>query len=203
MAMTQISPEERAAVTAPDVALPAHRRFTLVEYERMVDIGILTAEERVELIESELFQMPPMKGPHAACVSRTQEWLHEGVGRQAIVRSQLPVRLPPDSEPEPDVALVHRRFDHYALRHPEPADILLLIEVSDTTLRYDRDVKLRHYAAAGIPEVWIVDLTAEQVLVYRAPHAGAFTRTAVVGREGVLSPEAFPDLSLRVDDLPQ
>ena len=173
------------------------------EYYRMADAGIPHSEERVELLDGEIIQMPPIGSWHAMCVTFLTEWFIVRLEGRALVRSQNPVRLDPHGEPEPDVALVRLRSDRYVTGHPGPEDVLLLIEVSDTTLRYDRDVKLLRYAEAGIPEVWIVDLELEpdQVLVYRQSRGGAYQESLVAQRGDMLSAAAFPDLTLLVDDL--
>lgn len=180
--------------------LPARRRFTVEEYHRMGEAGILREDDRVELLKGEIIQMAPIGSRHAACVSRLGDWLAKRLPDTAAVRIQNPIRLPPRSEPEPDLVVVRRRDDFYATAHPGPGDIFLLIEVADTSLEHDRDVKLPLYAAAGIPEVWIVDLERRRVLVYRQP-AGASYRQVTVVEEGTLSPTAFPQLAIRLDEI--
>ncbi len=150
------------------------RLFTLDEFERMVEAGILTENDRVELVEGDIVEMAAKGSHHAACVTRINVLLIRHPGQSAVVRIQDPVRVSGSSELEPDVALVRSRNDLYADSHPGPNDVLLLVEVSDTTLVYDRGVKLALYAKAGIKEVWIVSLPDEVIEVYARPEA---TRT--------------------------
>ena len=131
--------------------LPTRRLLTIEEYDRMGELGILHEDDRIELIDGELVQMTAIGGTHAASVTRLDGWFNARLVGRATVRVQNPIRLPPRTEPEPDIAIVRFRLDFYATKHPEPEDVLLPIEVSDTTLGYDRGVKLPLYAAAGIP----------------------------------------------------
>jgi Uma2 family endonuclease len=177
------------------------RRFTIDEYERMIEAGILYEDERVELLEGEIVCIAPIGTPHSGCVDFLNRWFTLHLPPTALVRVQNPIRLEPGSEPQPDICIVRYRADYYRARHPIPEDIFLVIEVADTTLSYDRDVKLPLYAAAGIPEAWIVDLAVGQVLVYWSPRRGRYTRSQVVERDGTLTPRAFPDLHLPAADL--
>jgi Uma2 family endonuclease len=158
--------------TAED--LIRRHRFTVDDFYRMADDGILAADARVELIDGEVIEMPPIGAPHAFVVTDIQNLLIAAVGDKAIVRVQNPVRLGRHSEPQPDIALVTPPASKYRTRHPEAADILLLIEVADTSLRLDRDLKLGLYARSGIPEVWLVDLNARAIRRYRAPSATGY-----------------------------
>ncbi|WP_448575734.1 Uma2 family endonuclease [Thermomicrobium sp.] len=185
--------------TVPPV--PTRHRFTVDDLERMVRSGILREDARVELIEGELYDMNPIGWAHQACVNRLTELFVRALHGQAIVQPQGPVRLSDRSLPQPDLALLRPRADFYARSGPGPADVLLLVEVSDTTLAYDRDIKVPLYARAGIPEVWVVDLAGGQVLVFRTPMQDGY-RDSQVHRPGDrISPQAFPDISLAVDDL--
>lgn len=180
-------------------AVLTKRRFSVDEYYRLAETGILHPDERVELVDGEIVVMSAIGSAHAWCVRRLNRWFSTRVGDRALVSAQNPVRLSPYSEPEPDLALLQPRPDEYRAAHPGPEDVLLLIEVSDTTLRYDREVKLPLYAAAGIPEVWIVDLPRRRVEVYREPRGDTYQSAAVYEPGAVLSPAAFPDLHLRCD----
>ena len=177
------------------------RRFTVDEYDCMGRAGILHEDERVELIDGEIIQMAAMGARHASCIIFLTEWFILRLAGRALLSPQTPLRLGPRQEPEPDVALLRPRPDRYATGHPGPADVLLIIEVADTSLEYDRDVKLLRYAASGIPEVWIIDLEGERVLVYRRPHSGGYEYTETVELGGTLVPQAFPDLALPVAEL--
>jgi Uma2 family endonuclease len=136
------------------------RRFSVDEYHRMAEAGVLQPTERVELIEGKIVQMAAIGSRHAECVDRLNRILVQGIEDRGTVRVQNPVRLSDHSEPEPDIALVRPRPEGYADRHPGPDDALLIVEVADTTLTLDREVKMPLYARAGIPECWTVDLVA-------------------------------------------
>ncbi len=184
------------------MAMPlAHRRFTVDEYYRMAEAGILGEDDRVELLDGEIIEMTPIGDRHAATVTRLDDLFHERVGQRATVRVQNPVRLHHYAEPEPDVALVARREDRYVGGHPVPADVLLIVEVADTSLVYDRERKLPAYAAAGIPEVWLVDLTADRIEVYREPSGGAYRDRRVLGREAALTVLRLPDVALPASEI--
>ena len=176
------------------------RRFMVDEYHGMAEAGILHEDEPVELIEGELIQMAAVGSRHMACVMILGEWFTPRLAGRARVSIRNPVRLSSGSEPEPDVAILRPRPDRYRTALPRPEDVLLVIEVSDTTLRYDRDVKLPLYAAAGIPEAWIVDLEGRRILVYRAPAGAAYDDTATV-EQGTVSPAAFPDIVISGEEL--
>jgi len=176
------------------------RAFTVAEYHRMAEAGILHEDDRVELLEGEIVEMSPIGDRHANCVARLTMLLPGRVSGRAIVWVQNPVRLSERSEPQPDVALLWFRPDFYP-RHPGPADVLLLIEVSETSLDTDRAVKVPLYARAGIPEVWLVDLLGEVVEVFREPGPEGYGRVERVGRGGRVVPGALPDLFVNVDDI--
>ncbi|MCL6500075.1 MAG: Uma2 family endonuclease [Firmicutes bacterium] len=163
--------------------------------------GILREDERLELIGGEIIEMAAIGSRHAACVGFFLDWLVRHLPMTAAVRVQDPIRLPPGSEPEPDIAVVRRRADFYATAHPGPDDVLLLIEVADTSLTYDRDVKMPLYAAAGIPELWLVDLTQDRVEVFRDPVDGHYRSVKVLARGDILTPTAFPDLAIPCDEI--
>uniref|UniRef100_A0A831TF58 Uma2 family endonuclease n=1 Tax=Thermorudis peleae TaxID=1382356 RepID=A0A831TF58_9BACT len=182
--------------------LITRRRFTVDEYHRMAEAGILHEDDRVELLEGEIVEMSPIGWRHQACVDRLNRWLVPALRDRAILRPQGPIRLSPDSEPQPDLVVLRPRADFYAEGGPGPEDVLWLVEISDTSLRYDRDVKVPLYARYGIPEVWVVDLVEERVLVYRDPHpAEGYRSVQVLGRGARLAPQAFPDLELAVDEI--
>ena len=197
--MTSIA--QHPPVAAAPRPLIAHRRFTVDEYYRMGEAGILGPEDRVELIDGEIVKMSPIGPLHAAVVERFRDLLSERLRGQATIRSQNPIRLSNLTEPEPDVAVVQLQADSYASAHPTPADVLLLIEVSDSTLAYDRDVKLPRYAAAGIPELWIVDLERQQVEQHHGP-AGDQYRTKQTWAHGQAIPcHSIASLTLQIDDI--
>jgi Uma2 family endonuclease len=178
----------------------SRRVFTVHEYHLMGKAGILTEDDRVELLDGEIVQMTPIGSRHAYCVDRLTQLLVEGLARRALVRVQSPVRLSEHSEPQPDVALL-RPDRSYATAHPGPPDILLLIEVAETSVETDRQVKVPMYARAGVPETWVIDLTANRVEVYRQPTSEGYRSTERIGRGNSLAPQVFPELMLSVDDL--
>jgi Uma2 family endonuclease len=177
------------------------RRFTADEYQRMGEAGILCEDDRVELIDGEIVTMSPIGSPHSSAVDRMTQRLVLRIGERAIVRVQGPVRLDTYSEPQPDITILRPRDDFYRAGHPHPADVLLVIEVAETSLRYDRDVKAPLYARAGIIEYWLADLTARTVTCHASPQDGMF-RQVTVHRDGEsLSPRSLPGVTITVDDL--
>lgn len=180
---------------------PTRRRFTVDEYHRMAKAGILGEDDRVELIDGEIVEMTPIGDRHAACVTRLQRLFERAVGDAAQVRVQQPLRSDPATEPQPDVALVRPKADFYASGSPQPADVLLLVAVAETSARYDRRVKVPLYARSAIPEVWLVDLEKGTVTVYRDPRPSGYRTARTVRGDDVLTPLAFPDLALAVADL--
>jgi Uma2 family endonuclease len=182
--------------------LITRRRFTVDEYHRMAEAGILGEDDRVELLEGEIVEMSPIGWRHQACVDRFTRLLVMALQDRAILRPQGPIRLSADSEPQPDLVVLRPRADFYAEGGPGSEDVLWLVEISDTSLRYDREVKVPLYGRHGIPEVWVVDLGEERVLVYREPDPGVgYRAVGVLGRGDRLVPLAFPDLELAVDEL--
>lgn len=176
----------------------ARRRFTVAEYHKMADAGILGYKEPVELIEGDIVKLPPIGRRHMACVDRFSRFFVRALSDGAIVRVRGSLRLGEHSEPAPDLAILRPRADFYAESDAGPADTLLIVEVADTSEHYDRQVKVPLYARAGIPEVWLVDLTAATITAYRRPGAGDYAETIVVTRTDELSPLAFPDRTLTV-----
>ena len=173
------------------------RRFTVHDYHRMGEAGILHEDDRVELIEGEIVEMAAIGTGHFSCVNRLTRLLVMSVGDEAIVSVQNPVRLNEHTEPQPDLAVIRPR--DYVESLPVPEDVLLLIEVSDTTLAYDRGVKLPLYARAGIGEVWIVDLPAEIIERYIGPSADGYRRVDQARRGQRLASTELPGLTPSVD----
>jgi Uma2 family endonuclease len=167
----------------------------------MAEVGILKEDERVELIDGEVVYMSPIGTRHAACVKRLIALLTEQVGRSAIVGAQDPVQLSEYLEPQPDISLLKYRDDYYAEQAPAAEDILLLIEVADTSLTYDRDLKVPLYASGGVPEVWVVDLTADAVLVRRNPQDGAYTEARTARRGDALTLPGIDGAAIKVEDI--
>ena len=179
----------------------ARRKLTVAEYHRMGEAGILTEDDRVELIEGELIAMPPIGSNHAGTVNRLARMLVLAVGDRSVVAVQNPVRLDKHSEPQPDFALLLPRADYYRSEHPRPADVLLLIEVAFSSLNYDRAVKRALYARHRIPEFWIVSLVTNEVEVCRAPEGEDYSLVSIVGRDGELEPVRLPGVIIPVATL--
>jgi len=177
------------------------RPFSVDEYERLIALGIVQEGERVELLRGEIYCMAAMGARHMACVTWLDRFFTLNVGAGALVRTQGPIRLTEDGEPEPDILVVRFRADFYRNRHPGPAEALLVIEVADTSVNIDRAHKLPLYATAGIPESWLVDLPGQQIFVYREPHDGVYQQITAFKRGDTLTPLAFPGLELAVDDV--
>ena len=184
------------------------RRLRVSEYHKMGEEGILSEDERIELIEGVIIQMSPKGSRHSAVTSQMVATFYEQlvIERKAMLRVQEPIILTDDTEPEPDLALVKIREGTYAEAHPRPDDVLLLIEVADTSLEHDKDIKLPRYAASGIEEVWIVNLVDNIIEVYREPlvladgTAGYRTRRDFV-KGDTLTPQAVPSLEIAIDDV--
>jgi Uma2 family endonuclease len=155
--------------------LPRRHRLTVDDYYRMAEVGILDPEARVELIDGEVIDMAPPGSPHAGTVTYLTKVLIHAVGDSALVLAQNPVRLSKYSEPQPDLALLRPRDDFYRERHPQPDDVLLIVEVAATSLRYDRRKKVPLYGRHGIPEMWLVDIDGGRFVRYRAPQQGSYT----------------------------
>jgi Uma2 family endonuclease len=180
---------------------PVQHPITVAEYYRMAADGVLHENDRVELIEGSLHWMSPIGSPHAACINYLAFIFIPQLGRQAVVITQNPIHLDDLSEPQPDVTLARWRDDHYRAAHPIPADVLLLIEVADSTLKEDRRIKAPLYARHDIPELWIVNLLASEVEVYTQPQNGRYQQRVVRRRGEQVAPEAFPDLRIVVDEI--
>lgn len=188
-------------VTPPD-DIPKERRFTVEEYHRMGEAGILHEDDRVELIDGQLFVMSPIGSEHAACVRRLDRLFHRHVDPQALVSTQNPVVLDDVSEPEPDLTLLVSRDDDYAAHHPRPDEVLLLVEVADTTETFDRSTKLSLYAQAGISEYWVVSLPDERVYVHREPTGDDYGLRLTCTPGDAVTVAALPDLSpIPVDEI--
>ena len=177
------------------------RRFDVEAYHRMGQAGILTEEDRVELIEGEIIEMTPIGRRHLAAVDYLNHRFTIECGDRAIVRVQGAIRLSRFSEPQPDLLLLRPRADFYRMADAGPADVLLLVEVAETSLAYDQTVKLSLYAQAGIPEVWLVNLAGERVEVYRTPAGDQFRDVEQVLRGRSIAPRAFPDLAILLDEI--
>ncbi len=177
------------------------RRFTVEEYHWIARVGILREDDRVELIDGEVLEMTPIGRRHASCIARLDHILGHELGDAAVIWPRNPIRLSDYSEPQPDLTLLRPRPDFYSTVEPSPSDVLLLIEVSDTTVEYDRRVKVPLYARHSVPEVWLVDLEQDTITVYRDPNADGYRTVRVVRRGEAVAPSAFPDRPLAVSDI--
>ncbi|MGH2351997.1 MAG: Uma2 family endonuclease [Chloroflexota bacterium] len=183
------------------VAQLQRRRFTVEEYYRMAEVGILTPDERLELLEGNIVRVIGNSSRHGAGVIRGNRLFSRSITDQALVSVRNPVRLDKYSEPEPDLALLRPRTDFYAAAHPEPEDVLLVIEVADTSLFTDRQTKVPLYAVAGIPEAWLANLVERVLEVYRQPGRQGYQDVLRLRPSESVSPLAFPDLTISVADL--
>ncbi len=185
------------AAQAPVQAQIARRRFTADEYHRMAEAGILTEDDRVELIAGEIVEMSPVGPRHVYRLAILNQLLNALVGREVLVSVQSPVRLVTDGEPQPDIALLKLRPYTQAL--PTADDLLLVIEVAESSLAYDRSVKLPLYAAAGITEAWLVNLVDETIERHTDPRGGRYRQTVLAGRGESLASTVLPAVTIPVD----
>ncbi len=181
--------------------LVRRRRFTVDEYYRMAEAGVLHEDDRVELIDGEVISMPPIGDDHSSVVDRLTEQLVTRLTPRATIRVQNPIKIDRHSEPQADLVVAQRRDDFYQSGKPGPAETHVVIEVGDSSARFDRVVKAPIYARSGVPEVWLVDLVAGEVRVLRAPGPDGYADVVVKRRGETISPAAFPDLVLRVEDV--
>ncbi len=176
-------------------------RFTVADYERMGQVGIFSEDERLELVCGEVIQMSPIGERHAACVDFLTQLITLRLRRGAIVRVQNPIRLDDYSEPQPDIAVLKHRDDFYRDAHPRPDDVLLVIEVSDSTLEYDRKVKVPLYARAGISETWVVNLPEERVEAYADPTGGTYQTANSYARSDEVLSHTLASLRISVSEV--
>jgi Uma2 family endonuclease len=176
-------------------------RYTVEDYRRMGEAGVLGEDDRVELIEGEIVDMTPAGSRHAGTVARLNRALDRAVGDHALVWVRNPIRLGDRSEPEPDLALLGPRAGDYTDRLPEAGDVLLVIEVSGTSQRYDREVKIPLYARHGVPEGWLVDLEADALHAFREPSAEGYRQEARIANLGSVAIERLPGVTLDVGTL--
>ena len=182
--------------------VPVERwRFTVDDYYRMGEVGILPHDARVELINGDVIQMPPIGSHHNGSVIGLDELLRDLLGRSVSISVQGPLELRQFGTPQPDVLILRRRDDHYRSANPTAADVLLVIEVSDSTLVHDRDTKGPMYAQAEIAEYWIVNLVNSQLLVYRRPGDGVYHEVQTLGKEDTVQPLNFPDVTIAVSEI--
>ncbi len=174
------------------------RPWTADEYGRMVAAGVLGEDDRVELIEGEIVQMTPVGARHAASVKSLARVLQLQVGDRLVVSVQDPIRLSPRSEPQPDLAVLTWRDDYYRDELPGPADVLLAIEVAESSVVTEREVKLPLYGRSGIPESWLVDLVAGTIEIYRSPSPTGYLERSVHRPGATVSPQGIEGLEVSV-----
>jgi len=175
--------------------------FSVDEYYRMGEAGVLPDDSRVELIDGDVLEMSPIGKRHAGCVNRLNRLLNRNAGDLAIVAVQSPISVDDFSEPQPDLMLLKPRADFYSNSHPTPAEVLVIIEVADTSLEYDRNVKLPLYAGAGIPEAWLVVLSKDFIEVHSEPKSGKYQKVQRLKRGKTLASSTISELTLKVDDI--
>lgn len=185
---------------------PPLRRISVAEYHKMGEAGIFSEDERIELIDGVIVEMSPIGSEHAACVNKLNRLFSNVLSsKDAIIGVQNPIILNNGTEPQPDITLLKPRDDAYASGHPRPEDILLILEVADTTVEEDRTVKLPRYASCGIPEIWLVNIPERKIEAYRIPvgeRENAGYKVRVEYREGeTLSPEMFPNVKIKVAEV--
>jgi Uma2 family endonuclease len=167
----------------------------------MSEVGILTEEDRVELIKGEIVEMSPIGLKHAAIVNRLNQLFHRKLSDLVLVSIQNPIQLTNNSEPQPDVALLKPRADFYETKTPEVKDIFAIVEVADTTIIYDREIKIPLYAENGITEVWLIDVSDRSLTIYRQPTQTGYQITQTLTREESLSLLAFPEVTMNVTEI--
>ena len=182
--------------------VPEKTRISVDRYQKMVAAGVLTERDRIELIDGEMINMAPIGPKHAALTARLTKFFVTAVGDAAIVSPGGPVNLGEFSEPQPDLLLLRPRTDYYAGKIPEASDVLLLIEISDSTLAFDQSTKRALYAGHGVAEYWIIDVEGKRIQVHREPSDnGSYAQTRGFGMTDIVSPQGLPDVALLVQSL--
>jgi Uma2 family endonuclease len=177
------------------------RKLSLEEFHRMGTAGILGEDDRIELINGEMIEMAPIGAQHLAMVNRLSRMLNIAAGKEAIVSTQNPIALPPQDEPQPDITLLRPRADEYSRSLPTAADVLLVIEVADTTLAYDREVKIPLYSQCGIAEVWLFDIRARSLLAHRNPGPKSYQRVLTPKQNETISPLLIPAIKIDLTEV--
>jgi len=180
---------------------PQIHLWSVDDYHQMIEAGVLDEDDRVELLEGKIVCMSPQRPFHAASTQRSANYLYEKLKDRAYIRAQFPVTLGNDSEPEPDIAVVKIDEHEYSYRHPEAADIYLLIEVADWTIAKDRKQKARIYGKNQVLEYWILDLQKRQVYIFRQPENGSYREELILSSEDTATMQAFPDVAIALTAL--
>jgi Uma2 family endonuclease len=179
----------------------AQHRFSVKDYYRMAETGVLRPDARVELLEGRIIDMSPIGPFHGGIVNYLNQLFTAAAKGRWVISVQNPVRLDDHSEPQPDIMLLKPAKDFYRRRHPQPEDVFLLIEISDSTLETDQEEKIPAYGRAGIPEVWIVNLNELTVEVYREPNFTGYGSKTILPTGSQAAPNAFPDIIIDVAEL--
>jgi Uma2 family endonuclease len=184
-----------------NAVVPARKLFSVREYDELIATGFFTGKKRVELIEGELIEKMTQGDPHIGCINRLNFLFTPTLVGKAIVSIQNAIVVNPYSAPEPDVAILRYREDFYAAGKAKPEDVLLVIEVSDSTVRYDRQTKMPLYARAGIEEAWLVNLPRKVLEIHRSPVNGKYEVVKKLGKNESIAPLNFPELQLKVTEI--
>ena len=176
-------------------------KFTVDDFQRMAEVGLLKEDDRVELIDGELIRMNPIGFGHGGHVKRLNRILSRGLDERALLSIQDPLQIRPRGQPQPDIMVLRPREDDYSTSHPTASDVLLLIEVADSSLDYDLETKAAIYAQAGIADYWVVNLVGSQIIVLRQPVDGSYRSVQTLVHGDILRPLAFPDLAIPVADI--
>jgi Uma2 family endonuclease len=199
-----IAPNERTELLEGTIylkELATPKQFTVEDYYRLGEVGMIQPDERTELLDGVIYPMEPIGPFHGGVGASLEQYFWQLSNGRWIVRSQYPIRLNNSSEPQPDIALVKPASHQYKRRHPTPADVFLVIEISDTSLDVDRGLKLPLYGRATIPEYWIVNLQKEVIEVYRKPHPSGYSVALTYKAGEKISPAQFPDVEVDVAEL--
>jgi Uma2 family endonuclease len=183
------------------VAPPAPKRFRAEDFRKMTEVGILPEESGWEVIDGFLIDKMSIGSKHAGAVKILSEMLRDLTRTEAIISVQDPIHIDDYNEPEPDIALLKRRNDFYRESHPLPSDVLLLVEVSDSTIEYDREIKKTLYAEAGIVEYWLVNLQNDTIEVYSQPKNGNYRLARILESGEIIEASAIENLTLKVDEI--
>ena len=189
------------AQPAQTTTVPTRRRFTIHDYHRMGEAGIFHEDDRVELLDGEIIEMSPIGTRHTGGVNRLNALFTRRFGRRAVVSVQNPIVLDDYSEPQPDLTILAARSDYYSTAHPRPPDVLLAIEVSDSSVSYDRTIKLGLYARKHLRELWLIDIPGGAVDVYRRPSSSGYREHQRLTRGRRIAPLAFPRVHFRIADI--
>ncbi len=193
--MTGIAPNPKP------VTEPGRYHLKVDSFHRMIEAGIFAEDEHVELIQGELHAMPPISAGHAGKNKRLNRLFSLRAQGQALVAVQDPLTLPEHSEPEPDLMLLRPRGDFYEQGNPTPADTLLVVEIGDSSLSYDRNTKIPLYAAQGVPETWLIDIQKRRIEVYRDPGPSGYRQVLLPDPDQYIAPVLLPELRIQVAEL--